>query len=200
MPFFLFLLCFAGTVSGSQSGINCRGCTPLDSHTFDKLVSHFRFALVKFDAAYPYGLRHEQFAKVAAEAGKFQDLLVGEVGIKDYGEKDNEELAERYDHKDVIYNSSSDRSKNNSSTTTFTTPAAKVAVGGIGVAVVLASAAAIAAAAGEAIVSVAPAPTTPATAAATAIAAGEATTANCFNSSDAFAAPKNYAASGACTA
>ncbi len=101
---------------------------------FDKLVSHFCFALVKFDAAYPYGLRHEQFAKVAAEAGKFQDLLVGEVGIKDYGEKDNEELAERYDHKDVIYNSSCDRSKNNSRTTTFITPATKVAVGGIGVA------------------------------------------------------------------
>ncbi len=85
----------ASLSSASQSGINCPGCTPMDVFTFDKLVNRFRFSLVKLDAAYPYGKKHEDFARVAKEAAKIGDLLVGEVGIKDYGEKDNELLAER---------------------------------------------------------------------------------------------------------
>ncbi len=92
----LLLLCsFPAVLLASQSGINCRGCTPLDSFTFDKMVGGFRYSLVKLDAAYPYGKKHDAFAKVAAEAAKFQNLLVGEVGIKDYGEKDNEQLGNR---------------------------------------------------------------------------------------------------------
>ncbi len=91
----LVLSSLLGLSSCSGSGINCRGCTPLDALTFDKMTSTFPFTLVKFDAAYPYGDKHDSFAKVAAEAAKLQDVLVGEVGIKDYGEKDNQQLAER---------------------------------------------------------------------------------------------------------
>lgn len=77
------------------ASINCKGCTPLDTLTFDKLTGHFRVSLVKFDVAYPYGDKHDEFAKVAEEARDIDELFVGEVGIKDYGDKDNEELGQR---------------------------------------------------------------------------------------------------------
>jgi len=77
--------------------INCPGCTPLDVLSFDKIISKFRASLVKFDVAYPYGDEHEEFAKVAKDAAEAEDLFVGEVGIKDYAEKDNQELAARFE-------------------------------------------------------------------------------------------------------
>ncbi len=52
--------------------------------------------MIKFDTAYPYGDKHEEFAKVAVDGAEKAGLFVGEVGIKDYGEKDNEELGKRY--------------------------------------------------------------------------------------------------------
>merc|ERR1712179_41161 len=72
---------------------NCAGCTPLDTLAFDKVVNAFPASLVKFDVAYPYGDDHEEFAKVAKDAAGVDPLFIGEVGIKDYGEKDNEDLA-----------------------------------------------------------------------------------------------------------
>merc|ERR1712086_1013205 len=77
--------------------INCAGCTPLDVVSFDKIINRFRASLVKFDVAYPYGDQHDEFAKVAKDAVDTGDLFVGEVGIKDYAEKDNQELAERFE-------------------------------------------------------------------------------------------------------
>jgi len=76
--------------------VNCPGCTPLDLLSFDKIISKFTASLVKFDVAYPYGDQHEEFAKVAKDAAVAGDLFVGEVGIKDYAEKENQELAERF--------------------------------------------------------------------------------------------------------
>lgn len=85
------------------SATNCKGCTPLDTLTFDKMLKHFRVSLVKFDVAYPYGEKHDEFAKVAVDGAEVEDLMVAEVGIKDYGEKDNEELGKRFDaHKETF--------------------------------------------------------------------------------------------------
>jgi endoplasmic reticulum protein 29 len=67
--------------------INCKGCTPLDKHTFDKVVNAFPVSIVKFDVAYPYGDKHDEFAKIALEAADLTNVFVGEVGIKDYGDK-----------------------------------------------------------------------------------------------------------------
>ena len=76
--------------------INCKGCTPLDTLSFDKLLSKFKVSIVKFDVAYPYGDKHEEFGKFSLAAAEVEDLFVGEVGIKDYGDKDNADLAERF--------------------------------------------------------------------------------------------------------
>merc|ERR1711976_44876 len=76
--------------------INCKGCTPLDTLSFDKLLSKFKVSIVKFDVAYPYGDKHEEFGKFSLAAAEVEDLFVGEVGIKDYGDKDNSDLADRF--------------------------------------------------------------------------------------------------------
>jgi len=84
------------TLSGLSEATNCKGCTPLDVLTFDKLVNKFPAALIKFDVAFPYGDKQDHFAKVAESVADVPDLLAGEVGIKDYGDKDNEDLAKRF--------------------------------------------------------------------------------------------------------
>lgn len=80
-----------------------RGCVELDDLTFDRVLQRYPDgALIKFDVAYPYGDKqqvYEQFAAdVAAAAGGLGalDLLVGCVGIKDYGEKEGAALAKRF--------------------------------------------------------------------------------------------------------
>jgi len=91
------------TIVNSASAHNCAGCTPLDTLAFDKVVNAFPASLVKFDVAYPYGDDHEEFAKVAKDAAAVDRLFIGEVGIKDYGEKDNEDLAARFEVKKEDY-------------------------------------------------------------------------------------------------
>lgn len=55
--------------------------------------------VVKFDVAFPYGEKHEQYAQIAAATKDAHDLLVAEVKVKDYGNKDNADLAVRYNIK-----------------------------------------------------------------------------------------------------
>lgn len=54
-------------------------------------------SIVKFDVSYPYGEKHEEFVKLGSAYQSVEDLLVAEVPVKDYGEKDNEDLAIRFD-------------------------------------------------------------------------------------------------------
>jgi len=77
--------------------INCAGCTPLDEISFEKIVNKFKASLIKFDVAYPYGEEHDAFAQIAKDSLDVEDLFTGEVGVKDYAERDNERLAERFD-------------------------------------------------------------------------------------------------------
>ncbi|KAJ3653078.1 hypothetical protein Zmor_018995 [Zophobas morio] len=74
----------------------CKGCVSLDELNFEKIISRFEVVMVKFDVAYPYGDKHEVFTKLAEEVAKNDDLIMAEVGVKDYGDKDNEELAKEY--------------------------------------------------------------------------------------------------------
>ena len=90
-------------LAATSEAHNCAGCTPLDSLAFDKVISAFPASLVKFDVAYPYGDDHDEFAKVSKDATALDKLFIGEVGIKDYGEKDNEDLAKRFEVKKEDY-------------------------------------------------------------------------------------------------
>ncbi|XP_064459845.1 endoplasmic reticulum resident protein 29-like [Ornithodoros turicata] len=88
----LTLLAVVSTVSASPT----KGSVPLQTSTFDKIVPKFKAALVKFDVTYPYGEKHDEFAKVSDESQNTPELLIAEVGVQDYGDKDNMDLAERY--------------------------------------------------------------------------------------------------------
>ena len=98
----LNLLVFAAFAATAKA-TNCQGCTPLDELSFDKVIAKFKATLVKFDTAFPYGDKHDEYAKVAVSLADINDVLVAEVGIKDYGEKDNEKLAKRFNVKKEDY-------------------------------------------------------------------------------------------------
>lgn len=95
MNLVIYFICFVSFLARSFA-INCAGCTPLDNLTFDKMINKFKASVVKFDVAYPYGDKHDEFAKVSKDAADIKDLFIGEVGIKDYGDKDNADLGDRF--------------------------------------------------------------------------------------------------------
>lgn len=91
---FLVLCTFA--VIFGRARATCTGCVSLDTLTFDKVIENFKFSIVKFDVPYPYGPKHEAFEEFAKNVAEQHDLVVGSVGVKDYGEKDNQEIADRF--------------------------------------------------------------------------------------------------------
>ncbi|KAL1140809.1 hypothetical protein AAG570_000737 [Ranatra chinensis] len=76
--------------------VRSKGCVQLDTYSFDKITSKFTASLIKFDSAYPYGPKHDAFEAVCEAAYSSPDLLIGEVQVKDYGDKINEDLAKKY--------------------------------------------------------------------------------------------------------
>ncbi|RWS05176.1 endoplasmic reticulum resident protein 29-like protein [Dinothrombium tinctorium] len=79
-----------------HSTLALKGSLSLDSITFDKVVPHFKATLVKFDIQYPYGEKHDEYGVVATDLKNTKDLLVAEVGVQDYGDHENQDLADRY--------------------------------------------------------------------------------------------------------
>lgn len=78
---------------------SCKGCIELDELNFNKITNKFAVSIIKFDVAFPYGEKHEAFAEFSKEIGKLNnvdDLLIGVVGIKDYGEKDNSMFLKKF--------------------------------------------------------------------------------------------------------
>uniref|UniRef100_A0A1B6EPV7 Endoplasmic reticulum resident protein 29 n=1 Tax=Cuerna arida TaxID=1464854 RepID=A0A1B6EPV7_9HEMI len=86
-PFILFMVI---------NFVSSKGCVQLDSFSFEKVASKFKASLVKFDAAYPYGPKQEEYEKVCEASSNIDDLLVVEIAVKDYGEKENSDLAQKY--------------------------------------------------------------------------------------------------------
>lgn len=78
----------------------CKGCVELDEITFRRVPLKFNYSLIKFDIAFPYGEKHEAYSQLALQLQTVpplvDDLLFGLVGIKDYGDKDNADLAVKY--------------------------------------------------------------------------------------------------------
>lgn len=83
-------------VAFTQRTSAASGSIELDEYSFDKIINKFEASLVKFDVAFPYGDKHDAFVALAKESRDVSDLLFAEVGVKDYGEKDNEALAKKY--------------------------------------------------------------------------------------------------------
>nr|ACO10610.1 windbeutel precursor [Caligus rogercresseyi] len=93
---FLHIVIFvAFSIQGSETA-NCNATSDLSELTLRKFAKAFKALLVKFDVAYPYGEKHDEFCRFAKEAAGVNDVLVGEVGMKDYGERDNMEFAKSF--------------------------------------------------------------------------------------------------------
>ncbi|XP_013193360.1 protein windbeutel-like [Amyelois transitella] len=93
----LLLLCLFITAPYSYSAsTSSSGSVELDELSFEKITSKFDASLVKFDVAFPYGDKHDAFVALAKDAKDVDELLIAEVGVKDYGEKENEKLALKY--------------------------------------------------------------------------------------------------------
>eukprot|EP00795_Rhopilema_esculentum_P015067 gene15067-6232_t len=94
--YFLVVLCTA--VLSEHKGI-----LSLDSVTFDKIIEISKATLVKFDKKYAYGEKEDSFKKFADKVSSHPDLLVAEVGATDWGEKENQDLMERFGIKSQNY-------------------------------------------------------------------------------------------------
>jgi len=70
----------------------------LDSFTFDKIIGGDSAVLVKFDKDYAYGDKEDAFKEVCKRIGEAgaNDMLVATVGVQEYGDKLNEDLAKRF--------------------------------------------------------------------------------------------------------
>lgn len=85
------------------NGDQVKGSVALNSGNFDKVLSKFTAVLIKFDKSYPYGDKHDEFKKVAEASISQPNLLVAEVNIQDYGEKENSDLGDKYEIKAEEY-------------------------------------------------------------------------------------------------
>jgi len=78
-------------------GYTDRGIIKVDNTTFDRIIDGSKGAFVRFDKEYSYGDEHDAWKEFAVKVGESSaDLLVIDVGVSEYGDKDNSDLAERY--------------------------------------------------------------------------------------------------------
>ncbi|CAG9861512.1 unnamed protein product, partial [Phyllotreta striolata] len=95
--FYVVFSAFALTLSIVPTNTEgCLGCLNLDEYNFNKIVPKFEAVLVKFDVAYPYGEKHEIFNSLAGEIVDNQEFVLAQVGVKDYGQKENEDFARTF--------------------------------------------------------------------------------------------------------
>merc|ERR1719198_2519462 len=81
----------------SVSAYTDRGIVKLDNTTFDRLIDGSKSVFVRFDKEYSYGDEHDawkDFAKTVGESSA--DMLSCDVGVSEYGDKDNNDIAERF--------------------------------------------------------------------------------------------------------
>merc|ERR1719198_395996 len=82
---------------GSTFAYTDRGILKLDNTTFDRIIDGTKSVFVRFDKEYSYGDEHDAWKDFAAKVGgSSADLLVCDVGVSEYGDKDNSDISERY--------------------------------------------------------------------------------------------------------
>ena len=65
--------------------------------TFDRIIDGSKSVMVRFDKEYSYGDEHDAWKSFAAKVGESAaDMLVADVGVSEYGDKDNQDLAEKF--------------------------------------------------------------------------------------------------------
>ena len=65
--------------------------------TFDRIIDGSKSVMVRFDKEYSYGDEHDAWKSFAAKVGDSSaDMLVADVGVSEYGDKDNSDLADKF--------------------------------------------------------------------------------------------------------
>lgn len=94
---FSCLILVSLSVLGQSTLANSVGVVLLDELIFDKVTSKFAVTLLKLDSAYPYGEKHVQFTEFGKQQNVLtDDLLIADVHIKDYGERENFGILQRF--------------------------------------------------------------------------------------------------------
>mmetsp|Transcript_40473 Transcript_40473/g.77726 ORF Transcript_40473/g.77726 Transcript_40473/m.77726 type:complete len:241 (+) Transcript_40473:52-774(+) len=74
-----------------------QGALKLDNYTFDKMLSVPEHTLlVKFDQSYAYGEKEDEFKVLCKLAYSVPKFFIGEVPVQEYGDKENDDLKERF--------------------------------------------------------------------------------------------------------
>eukprot|EP00929_Paragymnodinium_shiwhaense_P027438 TRINITY_DN16103_c0_g1_i1.p1 TRINITY_DN16103_c0_g1~~TRINITY_DN16103_c0_g1_i1.p1 ORF type:complete len:239 (-),score=109.08 TRINITY_DN16103_c0_g1_i1:115-831(-) len=74
-----------------------QGALKLDNYTFDKVIAiPGKSFLVKFDQSYAYGEKEDEFKALCRLSYAVPDFLVAEVPVQEYGDKENEDVALKY--------------------------------------------------------------------------------------------------------
>merc|ERR1719429_885269 len=74
-----------------------QGALKLDNYTFDKVLGIPGHAfLVKFDNSYAYGEKEDEFKTLCKITYTVPNFMIAEVPIQEYGDKENDDLRERF--------------------------------------------------------------------------------------------------------
>merc|ERR1711988_668960 len=74
-----------------------QGALKLDNYTLDKVLGiPDTTVLVKFDKSYAYGEKEDEFKVLCRLAYSVPNFLIGEVPVQEYGDKENDDLRERF--------------------------------------------------------------------------------------------------------
>jgi len=74
-----------------------QGAVKLDNYTFDKVLAiPGQTFLVKFDKSYPYGEKEDEFKELCKFGYSVPNFIIAEVPVQEYGDKDNDDLRERF--------------------------------------------------------------------------------------------------------
>jgi endoplasmic reticulum protein 29 len=74
-----------------------RGIIKLDNTTFDRIIDGGKTVFARFDKEYSYGDEHDAWKELASKVGDSSaDMLTADVGVSEYGDKDNSDIAEKY--------------------------------------------------------------------------------------------------------
>lgn len=79
------------------SAYSDRGILKLDNTTFDRIIDGTKSVFVRFDKEYSYGDEHDAWKELAGKVGDSSaNMLTADVGVSEYGDKDNSDLSDRY--------------------------------------------------------------------------------------------------------
>jgi len=91
------LALLAAALIQTASAYTDRGIVKLDNTTFDRIVDGSKTVFVRFDKEYSYGDEHDAWKELAGKVGDSSaDMLSCDVGVSEYGDKDNSDIAERF--------------------------------------------------------------------------------------------------------